>query len=308
MQKHSPRKGKRMAKRYYWIKLKDTFLTSDTVDYFMSQPNGANYVVIYQMLCLKTINTGGRLERQIGEIIIPYDENKIQRDLKYFTLDTIKVAMNLYRAFGLIYEDKDGVLVLSDYENLVGSETEKAEAMRRLRDRRENEALESGNNSVTMLPESGNNSVTMLPECYIEKEIRDKEKDIRDTDTKEDSAASRLTVPVQEIFDAYNEICVSLPHAETITQMRRKAIHARYIEVKDVEKFKAVFRKAQESAFLTGRNDRGWRADLDWILKPANFTKIAEGNYDNRGTKAAVSSESFDTDAFVAKAYERGVR
>ena len=37
----------------------------------MGQKNGANYVVLYQMLCLMTINTNGRLSRQIGEVIIP---------------------------------------------------------------------------------------------------------------------------------------------------------------------------------------------------------------------------------------------
>ena len=45
------------GKRFYWMKLKESFMTSDTIDYFMSQPDGANYVVLYQMLCLKTINT-----------------------------------------------------------------------------------------------------------------------------------------------------------------------------------------------------------------------------------------------------------
>lgn len=114
------------GKRYYWIKLKESFMTSDTVDYFMSQADGANYVVLYQMLCLKTINTEGRLSRQIGEIIIPYDIEKIQRDCKWFTVDTIRVALNLYKSFGLIYEDKDGVLALADFENIVGSETDYA--------------------------------------------------------------------------------------------------------------------------------------------------------------------------------------
>lgn len=84
-------------KRYYWMKLKESFMTSDTIDYFMSQPDGANYVVLYQMLCLKTINTDGRLSRQIGEIIIPYDVEKIQRDCKWFSTDTIRVALNLYK-------------------------------------------------------------------------------------------------------------------------------------------------------------------------------------------------------------------
>ena len=30
------------GKRFYWMKLKESFMTSDTIDYFMSQPNGAN--------------------------------------------------------------------------------------------------------------------------------------------------------------------------------------------------------------------------------------------------------------------------
>lgn len=51
-----------VGKRYYWIKLKESFLNSDAVDFLMSQKDGANYVVLYQVLCLKTINTGGRLE------------------------------------------------------------------------------------------------------------------------------------------------------------------------------------------------------------------------------------------------------
>ena len=113
------------GKRYYWIKLKESFMTSDTIDYFMEQPDGANYVVLYQLLCLKTINTGGRLSRQIGEITIPYDA-KIQRDCKWFSADTIRVALNLYLSVGLIYEDVDGTLVLTDHKNLVGSETDYA--------------------------------------------------------------------------------------------------------------------------------------------------------------------------------------
>ena len=114
------------GKRYYWIKLKDSFMSSDTVDYLMSQPNGANYVVLYQMLCLKTINTDGKLSRRIGEILIPYDVEKIQRDCKWFSADTIRVALNLYKSFGLIYEDMDGTLVMTDHSNLVGSETDYA--------------------------------------------------------------------------------------------------------------------------------------------------------------------------------------
>lgn len=120
-------------KRFYWIKLKDTFMTSDAVDFLMGQKNGAEYVVLYQMLCLRTINTNGVLARQIGEIIIPYDAQKIQRDCKYFSLDTVIVALELYKKLGLVYEQKDGHLKITDFDNLIGSELGSAQRMRRLR-------------------------------------------------------------------------------------------------------------------------------------------------------------------------------
>ena len=98
-------------------------MSSDMIDYLMGQPDGANYVVLYQMLCLKTINTGGRLAFQIGDMIIPYDVEKIQRECKWFSLATVRVALEVYKQIGLIYEDKDGVLVLANYSDIVGSET-----------------------------------------------------------------------------------------------------------------------------------------------------------------------------------------
>lgn len=113
--------------RYYWIKLTDRFLESDTVDYLMSQKDGSNYVVLYQMLCLKTVNQNGVLARQLGEMIIPYDEEKIVRDCKYFSIDTVRIALTLYKNLGLIYEQENGILRISDFERLIGSQTESAE-------------------------------------------------------------------------------------------------------------------------------------------------------------------------------------
>lgn len=113
--------------RLYWIKLTDRFISSDTVDFLMSQKDGANYVVLYQMLCLKTINNGGVLARQLGEMIVPYEVDKIQRDCKWFPIDTVRVALELYKKLGLIYENNDGVLAISQFERLIGSQTYGAE-------------------------------------------------------------------------------------------------------------------------------------------------------------------------------------
>ena len=130
-------------KRFFWIKLRESFMNGDVVDYLMSQKDGANYVVLYEMLCIKTINTEGRLSRRIGEILIPFDVDKIQRDCKWFSVDTIRIALKLYQACGLVYEDRDGTLVLTGHANLVGSETDAAARMRSSRAARNN-SLSSG--------------------------------------------------------------------------------------------------------------------------------------------------------------------
>lgn len=161
------------GKRFYWIKLRDSFMTSDAVDFMMSQPGGANYVVLYQMLCLKTINTGGRLSRQIGEIIIPYDVEKIRRDCKWFSTDTVRIALDLYKRFGLIYEDIDGTLVLAEHKQLVGSETDWA--AKKHRQRQEPQALPGGDNVPTNVPLN-------VPTEIRDKDIRDKRLDIRERD------------------------------------------------------------------------------------------------------------------------------
>lgn len=121
--------------RFYWIKLKTNFFNREDIDFLLSQKNGAEYVVLYQMLCLNTANNNGRLETKMGEIIIPYNADKIVRDCKYFDIDTVNVAMSLYKRLGLIYEEEqDGVLKIADYEDMVGSESKWAEKKRLYRE------------------------------------------------------------------------------------------------------------------------------------------------------------------------------
>lgn len=149
-------------------------MSSETVDYLMSQEGGANYVVLYQMLCLKTINTEGRLARTIGEIVIPYDTEKIQRDCKWFSIDTVRIAMTLYRRLGLIYEELDGTLVLADYDNLVGSETNFAQQKRNQR------AALMGGQCPPECPPNCLPSVQDNAVDIVHPDIRDKRLDIRD--------------------------------------------------------------------------------------------------------------------------------
>ena len=118
------------GKRKFWLKLTDGFFTSETLDFLMSQEGGANYVVLYLMLRMLTASTGGKLIRAVGDMLIPYDTVKIQRDCKYFSADTVRVAESLYRNLGLLYEDANGVLTLAGEHICVQSETDYARQKR----------------------------------------------------------------------------------------------------------------------------------------------------------------------------------
>lgn len=88
-------------------------------------------------------------------------------------------------------------------------------------------------------------------------------------------------VPCQAVVEAFNAACPSLPRVRDLTEARRNAIRARWRSGKRLADFEAVFRRAEASDFLAGRSNKWNGASFDWLLKPANWAKIDEGNYDN---------------------------
>lgn len=181
-------------KRYYWIKLKTDFFNQETVDLLLSQPNGCQYVVLYQMLCLNTANNDGEMSTRIGEMIVPFNIEKIVRDTKYFDTDTVTVALGLFKKLGLIYEEEGGILRIANIANMVGSETKWAEKKRLYRERKLIEEGQLEDNSRTLSDKSI--------------EIRDKSIEYRDKDIdkekkSEKKSAKRFTPPKVEEVQAY---------------------------------------------------------------------------------------------------------
>ena len=181
--------------RLYWIKLTDRFFDSDAVDFLMMKKDGANYVVLYQMLCLKTINNGGVLARSLGEVIIPYDVEKIQRDCKWFSSDTVRVALELYKSLGLIYENKDGVFVISEFDRLIGSQTVGAEK----------KAIQRQNREQEQTLEGGQMSAKCPPICPPDK---DKDIDI-DIDIDTTTTNNYLSYLQSEEYKLFERVCQS---------------------------------------------------------------------------------------------------
>lgn len=73
-----------------------------------------------------------------------------------------------------------------------------------------------------------------------------------------------------------------LPQCKTKLKDRRRASLLARIKDYGIDAVYTVITKACESDFLGGAGKQGFRASFDWIMRPNNFTKIYEGQYDNR--------------------------
>jgi hypothetical protein len=72
------------------------------------------------------------------------------------------------------------------------------------------------------------------------------------------------------------------PKVQRLTAARSKQLAGRIKEAGGLDGWQAALKKAGESDFLCGRNVAWSGFCFDWMTKAANFTKLMEGNYENR--------------------------
>jgi predicted phage replisome organizer len=285
-----------MAKRYYWLRLKEDFYDQKEIKKLRKIAGGDTYVVIYQRIQLLSLKTDGLIyfdgieDDLAGELALELDESE----------DNVRITLQYMSRFGLIREVGTNKYEITTVAGLIGSESESAERVRRFRERKatalQGEALQKA------LPGNGEalHSNEPVTACNVEK-IREREEiekekekeieiEIETEDTQQAGAEQSLSqkrdsVPFEKIRQLFNEICVSYSSVINIEGQRRKAVAARWKTYKDLETFKTLFEKTESSSFLKGHNDRNWMANFDWIMKPDNMAKVLEGLYDDKGGK-----------------------
>ncbi|MBD5182810.1 MAG: hypothetical protein HDS99_03340 [Bacteroidales bacterium] len=100
----------------------------------------------------------------------------------------------------------------------------------------------------------------------------------------EAGSLSRKEFPAQEITAYWNELMAGRAIPQ-ITRISAKTPRYRLLKacLRDygLEGLKEAMDRTAESSFLNGNNARGFTASFDWLLQPANFLKVLEGNYKN---------------------------
>lgn len=100
----------------------------------------------------------------------------------------------------------------------------------------------------------------------------------------------------RQIADLFNSLCPSFPKVKFLSDSMISNI-SNLVERFPESDISTAFQKCEKSSFLKGNNPRKWKASFDWIIKPQNFPKILNGNYDDEIT----SDASYDLSEFRRK-------
>lgn len=130
-----------MAKKYYWLKLKQDFFTSRAMKKLRKIAGGDTYTIIYLKLQLLSLKDDGILFYEgieptfSEEMALALDED----------VENVQATLIFLENAGLINKQSDTEYILSEVPYLIGGESESAERMRakRARDKEDVPKLES---------------------------------------------------------------------------------------------------------------------------------------------------------------------
>lgn len=87
-------------------------------------------------------------------------------------------------------------------------------------------------------------------------------------------------IDYNNIVEIYNQNCYNLSKVSKLTDKRKNAIR-KFLKEFTTDDFINICNLANNNDFLTGNNDRNWKADFDFIMRIDKATAILEGKYNN---------------------------
>ena len=252
--------------RYFWLKLRRDFFKRHDIRILEKQQNGKELVLLFLKLMAESVDHEGALRFSDA---LPYSD-----DMLACVTDTdpemVHTGLQAFRDLGMMELLEDGTLFMPLVAKLLDSETGAAVRQRQLR------------KSKT----AGDNVACLSPECRPEIE-KESEKET-DSELYPETEEEKGTVPagtvcrtedVRRVVQAWNSLGLQQLSKVTAASKRGSMLHARIREY-GVEAVLEAIGKIRESGFLKGDNPKGWTITFEWFVRPNNFPKVLEGNYD----------------------------
>lgn len=262
-----------MAKKFFWLKLKEDFFADDAIEWLEDQPNGKEYVLFYLKLCLKALKTEGILIRSVGTMLVPYDVQKLAQITKT-DFDTAAVAIQLLKQIGLVEQMDKGELFLPALEQMVGSESQWAKYKRKGNEL-ENFQSDSNERSLENF-QSVSNDIPKNLQAEIRDRDRDKEiekeKDIVEPPAQRPAGISAPLVPPVEDkhpVGGFEYQCVEMLISSCIAILPNAKVPKTPNEVKkwavEIERMKRLDNRTEEEiieALTYATTDAFWKPNI----------------------------------------------
>jgi uncharacterized protein YdaU (DUF1376 family) len=249
----------------------------------------------YFLLLLACWDGGGRL---------PNDESELAAIVKASTSEWRKLAPKLLPFFSVEGEWLVHGRVLEEYEKAARmAETSRANGRKGGRPRSQEP---SGNKPDGNPP---NNPAGFLQDTQRGTQSETPALVARPSPTPEDKDADASFVAgkpndaVRIAVDEWNALAarLGLPQARTIDRSRKAAIHARLSEG-GMDAWRQALAAVERSDHCRGQNDRGWKADIDFVCQPKSWRRLLEGFYGGAPVQAAAAVPEFTGPAEIRRA------
>lgn len=277
-----------------WIKLSVNIFDDEKIKLIKSMPEGDAIILIWiQLLCLagKTNDNGAVY---IGQHMNYTDE--MISTICNQPLNTVRIALKAFEQFEMINLGEDGLISISNWEkhqNIEGME--RVREQNRIRKRRQREREKQ----------------KVLPESHVmsrDSHAPDKNKNRIDKNKNKNTNNSHVDDEdfKTQIFNVWNSLDKNIPKIQTLNAntQRYNMLKARINEHGLDTVIKAI-KNIDNSKFLKGYVS-DFRITIDWFIKPNNFIKVLEGNYnDKKQSPRYQASEKSYTEEARAKRFER---
>lgn len=267
-----------MASDVKWIKITTDIFDDEKILLIESLPDAYAIIVVwFKLLCLagKQNNSGVFM---IGDKM-PYTD-KMLATIFRMKETTVQLALTTFEQFGMV-EIIDGVITIPNWgkhQNIDQLQARKEYMQNYMREYREKQKLLTGGTACKV-----NSKVNSKVNVNEAEEERESEEDKRKKNKNDISSEPVRPSDVQRIIDNWNSLGLNKVKAINPDTTRYSMLRKR---LKDygVDTIIEGVDKIRNSSFLQGHNNKGWTVTFDWFIKPDNFQKVIDGNYDERKT------------------------
>lgn len=187
-------------------------------------------------------------------------------------------------AVGWLVEQAGGVEIIRFSDHNGESAKSRVQTARRVANHKTNAKV-----TPSALPEQQTSVTTALPREREREELTTSIPDGIDAASgavDQLPSPGKLECPHQAIVALYHEVLPQCPSIREWTPARATQLRARWSEDpkrQDLTYWRKFFEYVGTCDFLVGRTSKPFFADLEWMTKSQNFTRIRERKYENRG-------------------------